>query len=241
MPGRRRGAPVTADPESIPGLLKHLERFVTPQKQARIDKVLPWRTRYISVVLEDIYQTQNASAVIRSCDLFGIQQVDVIESRNRFKVNKAVVQGASKWIDIRRHKGDGPAPTMACIDGLKKRGYHLAALTPENADCRLEDLPLDKPTALLFGGEEAGLSEAALEAADVRVAIPMFGFTRSFNLSVSVALVLQDVTRRLRASAIHWRLSDDEALELKLLWYQKSASNGSALARQYLARNFPST
>lgn len=241
MPGRRRGAPVTADPASIPGLLEHLAQYVTPRKQARIDAVLPWRTRYISVVLEDIYQTQNASAVIRSCDLFGIQQLEVIESRNRFKVNKAVVQGASKWIDIRRHKGAGPAPTMACMDGLTKRGYRLAALTPEKADCSLGDLPLDKPIALLFGGEEAGLSEAALGTADMRVAIPMVGFTRSFNLSVSVALVLQDVTRRLRTSSINWRLTNDEALELKLLWYQKSASNGSALARQYLAQNSPPT
>ena len=210
-----------------------LAPYVTAGKQARIAQVLPWRTRYLRVVLEDIYQTQNASAVIRSCDLFGIQQVEVIEKRNRFKVNKAVAQGASKWVDIGRHAADGDDPTAACLGGLRQGGYTLAAFAPGDTDCRLEELSIDRPLALLFGGEEAGLSPVALEMADCRVGIPMAGFSQSFNLSVSVALALQSLISRLRESDRPWQLSDDEALQLKLRWYAKSAANGEALLRQF--------
>ena len=217
-------------------LIDMLAPYVSARKQARIGEVLPWRTRYLRVVLEDIYQTQNASAVIRSCDLFGIQQVEVIEKRNRFKVNKAVAQGASKWVDISRHTADGEDPTVTCLTGLRRGGYTLAAFAPGGADCSLEELSIDRPLALLFGGEEAGLSKVALEMADYRVSIPMAGFSQSFNLSVSVALALQSLTLRLRDSDRPWQLPDDEALQLKLRWYAKSAANGGALLRQFERR-----
>ncbi len=214
-------------------LIDMLVPFVSNRKQARIGEVLPWRTRYIRVVLEDIYQTQNASAVIRSCDLFGIQQVEVIEKRNRFKLNKAVAQGAAKWVDIGRYAAKGEDPTLACLSGLREDGYALAAFAPGGADYSLAELSIDRPLALLFGGEEAGLSAVALEMAAYRVSIPMAGFSQSFNLSVSVALALQSLTLRLRDSDRPWQLSEDEAVQLKLRWYVKSAANGEALLRQF--------
>lgn len=222
-------------------LLDYLSRFVTPNKQQKIDRVLDFRTRYVTVALEDIYQTQNASACIRSCDLFGIQDLHVIENRNPLKINKDVVQGASKWVDIHRYGPPDPDPdsprtdrTERCLHGLRTQGYLLAAATPEEADITVDDLPLERPIALLFGSEEPGLTSAALDLSVLRVRIPMFGFSQSFNISVSVALSLHSVVTRLHKSAQSWRLTVAEIQDLKLRWYRKVIHNGDLLAKQFI-------
>jgi len=222
-------------------LLDYLSRFVTPNKQQKIDRVLDFRTRYVTVALEDIYQTQNASACIRSCDLFGIQDLHVIENRNPLKINKDVVQGASKWVDIHRYGPPDPDPDSPCTDrtehclhGLRNQGFHLAAATPGEANITIAELPLDQPVALLFGSEEPGLTPTALELSDSRVKIPMFGFTQSFNISVSVALSLHSIVTRLHKSAQSWRLTDEEIRDLKVCWYRKVIHNGDLLARQFI-------
>ena len=218
-------------------LIDQLSAYVTAGKQALIQRSLEWRTRYLTVVLVDIYQSQNASATVRTCDLLGIQDLHVIEERNRFKINKAVTQGASKWVDIIRYGPDTPEPTQTCPDALRERGYRLAALMPGANDFTPQTLPLDEPVALLFGTEETGLPPAVAGLADYTVGIPMFGFSRSYNLSVCVAIVLQSLTARLHDSNLAWRIEEEELLRLKLRWYAKSAANGEELLRNFMAKD----
>ena len=224
-------------PQRAKALIGQLSDYVTAGKQTLIQRSLNWRTRYLTVVLEDIYQSQNASATVRTCDLLGIQDLHVIEGRNTFKINKAVTQGASKWVDIFRYGPDTGEATRTCPGALRERGYRLAALMPGANGFTPQTLPLDDPLALLFGTEETGLSPEVAGLADYTVGIPMFGFSRSYNLSVSVAIVLQSLTARLHDSSLDWRLAEEELLRLKLRWYAKSAANGEELLRNLMAND----
>lgn len=212
-------------------LSRHLGGFVSEHKRRRIEWVLVRRTRFLTVVLEDIFQPHNASAVLRSCECFGVQDVHIVEGRNRFEVNKDVALGAGKWLSIARHGGEDGL--QSCLGGLKERGYRLVAATPHGDDTELDDIAVDRPLAVLFGTEEAGLSQQALEAADEYLRIPMFGFTESFNISVSAALILRELTRRLRDSGAAWELADAERDELRLSWYRQVVRGSELIEERF--------
>lgn len=191
-------------------------------KRALFDRLAPLRTRYISVVLEDIYQSHNASAVLRSCDCFGVQDVHVIEHRNTFNPAGDVAVGSSKWVDYYRYSS-----TPQAFAQLRQHGYRIVATMPHERDQMITDLDLSQPIALVFGTELTGLSQEAIEGADAYVKIPMYGFTESFNISVCAALSLFSLTERLRASQqLPWQLSDDEQLDLKLHWAMQAIRDG---------------
>ncbi|RMH72009.1 MAG: TrmH family RNA methyltransferase [Gemmatimonadetes bacterium] len=213
------------DPQTQQDLIEFLTQHITPERRARIDEVLTYRTRYITLVLEDVYQPHNASAVLRSCDCFGIQDVHIIEKRNAYKVNTDVALGASQWLTLHRFRQEDPAggvdATQRCFNHLREKGYYLIATTP-HTDRTLEEVPLDQPLALVLGTELLGLSSVALELADERVKIPMYGFTESFNISVSAAVMLYHLIRELHHSGRDWHLSEDEMQALRLAWIRKS-------------------
>lgn len=214
-------------------LNEYLEQFVTPNRLARIKSVLAQRTRHITLVLEDIYQPHNASAVLRSCECFGIQDVHIIENRYQYEVNPDIVLGASKWLDLRQYnKAD--ENTVSCLQNLKKKGYLLVATSPHEEDFTPANLPLEKPVALLFGTEQEGLSPQALEMADAFLSIPMAGFTESFNISVSAAICLYEISSRLRKSQFEWRLTESEKNELLHEWLKKSIKNPDLLIERFL-------
>jgi tRNA (guanosine-2'-O-)-methyltransferase len=219
--------------ETVDKLLEYFSEYITEARQKKIEDYLPQRTRHVSVVLEDVFQSHNAGAIMRSCDALGVQDVYCIEQRNPFVINNNIARGASKWIDrINYSQEDHSNPTIACIEDLKKKNYTVVATSP-HATMKLEDLPIDNKIALLFGTEGEGLTEEAIDAADQLIQIPMYGFTESFNVSVSVALSLYDITTRLRSSSIDWKLSDDEQLFLKLDWYRNSVENADAIERRF--------
>ncbi len=221
--------------EQTPELTRYLGGFVTPERRGRVERVLAARTRHLTVVLEDIYQTHNASAVLRSCECFGIQDVHVIENRNAYSVHPDVDQGASKWLDlIRYNDGDGDN-TRRCVEELRASGYRLLGATPHRDDCTLDDVPVDKPAAVMFGTEELGLSAGALESADLFVRVPMFGFTESFNISVCAALMLRELSRRVRAAGGAWELTPEEKEDLRLRWYRKMVRGSEQLERRFAA------
>jgi len=201
--------------------LLELKKAITPERVARIEEALLNRTRYCTVVLEDIEQANNSSAAIRSVEALGLQEVSVIERRHEYAVNLTITKGASEWVDITRYSEEGVNTTARCYDALKARGYTIVATTPHARGYSLSDLPIDRPLALVFGTEEQGLSEYAIEHADMRVTIPMYGFTKSFNISVSVALCVYDVMRRVRASDIPWQLADQERAALEYAWLKR--------------------
>lgn len=198
-------------------ILDHLLTFVSANKQQKFREKITCRTRHITVVLEDIFQPHNASAVLRSCDCFGIQDVHIIENKNKYDVNPDVALGASKWLNLNTYN-TSPNNTAGCLSTLRENGYILAATSPHVNDFSPETMPLDRPVALLFGTEMNGLSEEASSMADVHIRIPMVGFTESLNISVSAAILLYTLSSRLRQSEIEWSLSSGEKTMTMLQW-----------------------
>ncbi len=212
-------------------LVSILSSYVTPRRLARMEEVLSQRTRHLTLVLEDIYQSHNASAVIRSCDCFGVQDVHIIENRNQYEVNPDVALGASKWLSLKKYN-EKEFNTPDCLAKLKKDGYQLIATTPHKDEFLLEELPVEQKTALLFGTEMQGLTPEAISMADGFMKIPMVGFTESFNISVSVAICLYHLSPKIRKEVKNWQLSDDEQLDVMLQWLMHSVKNAEGVVNQ---------
>ena len=183
--------------------------FINEERRERLAKILSQRTRHITVVLEDIHQSQNASAVVRTCECLGIQELHVIENRHEYRLNPAVVQGASKWIDLIKHNQAEQDNTRACIEQLKQRGYRIIAMAPTGKT--VEQLDIRDKLALCFGSEEPGLSADLQALADETVRIPIHGFTQSYNLSVSAGISLFTLVSSLRNSGVNWQLDERDA------------------------------
>ncbi|WP_298320574.1 RNA methyltransferase [uncultured Aquimarina sp.] len=213
-------------------LLEYLESFLTPRRQGLYKKVIEQRTNYFTVAVEDVYQLHNTSAVIRSCDIFGIQNVHVIEEINAKRIDREIAMGAQKWVDINRY-----TTTKDCIASLKNKGYQIVATTPHDNSIELKDFDISKPSAFFFGQEQQGLSDTVLGAADTKLHIPMVGFTESLNISVSAAIILQHITSLLRNSDIDWRLSEEEKLEKRLDWSKKVIKSHEKIIARYKEEN----
>lgn len=211
--------------------------FVTAERLELIDQVLPLRTRHLTVVLENIFQPHNASAVLRSCDLFGVQDVYVIETTNEYQVNPDIALGASQWLTMHRYSQAGERDLHACAADLRQAGYRLAATTLRPGSVPIREIDPTIKTALLFGTEMHGLTDEAHELADVWVHLPMMGFTQSFNISVSAALFLYELTGRLRESDASWRLGAAEAFDIRIKWLLNSANRPEALVRHFLLKS----
>ena len=215
-------------------LLGFLTQFITDERKQRFEEVLDFRTRHITVVLEDIFQPHNASAVLRSCDLRGIQDIHIVENNFQYDVNPDVVLGSTKWLNLYHYNGkEFNTPTV--YEHLHEKGYKIAATCPHRDDFTPDTLPLDQPVALVFGTEKLGLSNYAVEHADMHVRIPMYGFTESYNISVSAALLLYSLTNRLHASSnIDWHLTEEERNELRLLWTRRTLNRIRQYERKFM-------
>ena len=214
-------------------LSEFLATFITEHKIELIETVLAQRTKFITVALEDIYQPHNASAVVRTADCFGIQDVHVIEGRNKYDPNPQVLQGSAKWVDIIKHEGAGNN-TVACFTKLKEQGFRIVGTTPHREGISLPDFDVSQTIALVFGTEETGLSDYAMEHVDDFLRIPMYGFTESYNLSVSAAICLYQMTTRLYNSDIYWQLGEETKTDLRLAWYKKIVRRAESLINEHL-------
>lgn len=215
-------------------LINHLASFLSKERNSKFDEVLLNRTRYITVVCEDIYQSHNASAVIRSCELFGIQDIHIIEGKNKFRANDEVSAGSASWVNIHKYGPNSEHDTSQCYGSLKKSDYTVVATSPSADSYELTSIDLDKKIALLFGTEETGLSEQAITESDYSVKIPMYGFTESFNVSVACSLILRELTEKLRSSKYDWRLSEEEMFEIRYSWLLSSVKNSDMIVKQFL-------
>jgi tRNA (guanosine-2'-O-)-methyltransferase len=213
-------------------LLAHFEQFLTSQRNQLFNEVLAHRTRHITVLLEDIYQSQNASAVLRTCDLTGIQDVHIIENNYNYDVNPDVAMGSSKWLNLIKYN-EKDENTLDAYKKLRDKGYRIVATTPHKREYTPDNLPLDQKIALVFGTELTGLSDVAIENADDYIRIPMYGFTESFNISVSAALLLYILTGRLRESSINWQLTEEDVLDIKLEWARRTISRSDVIEKHY--------
>ncbi|EDP96105.1 RNA methyltransferase [Kordia algicida OT-1] len=213
-------------------LLEHLEGYLTERRKELFIKVLSKRTRHFTVAVEDVYQMHNTSAVLRSCDVFGIQDVHVIEARLGKKMDREIAMGAQKWVDIHRYND-----TQQCIDTLKKQGYRIIATTPHEDSQYLHDFDITQKAAFFFGKEKEGLSEEVLSQADEFLKIPMVGFTESLNISVSAAITIQEVTTKLRNSDIPWQFTEEEVLAKRFDWCKKSIKSIEDILKRYHEQN----
>jgi len=210
--------------------MSYLEEIITPERKQRFIDILEQRTKYITVAIEDVFQMHNTSAVIRSCDVFGIQDAHVIESRFGERLDKNITIGAQQWVDVHRY-----ASTHDCIENLKNKGYKIIATTPHDDDCLLADFKIDNKIALFFGTERDGLSQEVIDKADGFIKIPMVGFSESLNISVSAAIILQILTTKLKKENIDWQLTEEEKLCKKLDWAKKSIKSIDAILKRYYA------
>ena len=208
-------------------LLKNLEEILTPNRKELFKKVIDQRTNHFCVVTQDVYQLHNTSAVIRSCDVFGVQNIHVVEEVNLKKIDREIAMGAQKWVDINRYTS-----TASCLKALKDKNYRIVATSPHQGTA-LQDFDISRPAAICFGTETKGLSEEVMEAADEFLQIPMVGFTESLNISVSAAIILQEITSRLRRSSIKWELSEEEKLEKRLEWTKQNIKNVEAVIKRF--------
>ena len=213
-------------------IIKHLSNFVTEQRLEKFNEILLNRTNYVTVVLEDIFQSHNASAVLRTCDCFGVQNVFVIENRNEFKPNNEISLGASNWLTINSQLKNKDSKSV--ITYLKKSGYRIIATMPDSKAISINELNLEKgKIAFIFGTEKLGLSKEAISLADEYVKIPMYGFTESFNVSVSAAIILSNIIERLKKSKINWQLSDIEKDGTLLDWLKNSIKSSEEIIERY--------
>lgn len=200
-------------------IFEEFAHYITAERREKIERYSPERTRYVASVLENMYQGHNISAVLRTSDCFGMQDVHIIEDKHRYNVNEDVAKGAAQWLSLHHYYSqNGENSTETCYKKLRADGYLIAATTPHRNDMLIDEMPLTQKVALVFGTEQHGLSDYALENADYYVKIPMYGFTESFNISVCAGISFYEVTRRLRQSAINWRLSEEELIDLQLEW-----------------------
>lgn len=212
-------------------LYNRAAQLFSDNKRELFDKLVQNRTRHITVVLEDIFQSHNASAVLRSCDCFGVQDVHVIEDRNRYCPNPDVAMGSNKWVDYYKRNS-----ILETYDALRAKGYKIIATLPHEKDTRITELDITQPTALVFGTELTGLTQEAIDHADGYVKIPMYGFTESFNISVCAALSLFYLTEKMRASDIPWRLTPEEQVSLKLYWSMQVIHDGRKVMEELMKR-----
>ena len=216
-------------------LLHHLSTYLTPNRIELFNQVLSMRTRYLTVVLEDTDKAQNASAVIRTCDCFGIQDIHAIENKTNFSVNRDIAMGSSKWLNIKRFN-ESENNTLDLIQHLKAQNYRIVATSPHINDQELEEFDLSKgKVALFFGSEKPGISETVKKEADEFIKIPMYGFTESFNISVSAAIILHHLTLKLRQDPdIDWHLTEDEKDTIKLQWIKRSIKRCDLIEKRFL-------
>lgn len=213
-------------------LFYYLRDFLTEERKALFKKVLSQRTNHFTVVTEDVYQLHNTSAVIRSCDAFGIQGVHVIEKRFGKRIDSQIAMGAQKWVSISRYDNEN-----SCIAKLKNQGYQIVATTPHGNAQNLHEFDITKKSALFFGTEKEGLSQEIQDAADVFLTIPMYGFTESLNISVSVAIILQNLVARLRESNVNWQLTEEEKQEIEITWIKHTVKSSQKIIERYYADN----
>lgn len=211
-------------------LFHHLEGYLTERRKKVFHKVLRDRTRHFTVATEDVYQLHNTSAVMRTCDVFGIQDLHVVEELVGKDVDREIAMGAQKWVSLNRYDRIND-----CIENLRNSGYQIIATTPHNDSTLLHEFDISKKSAFLFGKETVGLSDTVIQKADGFLKIPMYGFTESLNISVSAAIILQHVVAKLKQSDVVWQLSDDEKLEIQLEWMKRSIKSSDKIIDRFYA------
>jgi tRNA (guanosine-2'-O-)-methyltransferase len=213
-------------------LTAYLEGFVSERRRSRLHEVLEERTNHMTLVLEDVYQTHNFSAVLRSADIFGIQTTGFIENRNKYKISEDVAMGSTQWLTLNRYQHH-ENNTKTCLTELKAKGYKIVATSLHKNSVSLEDMDVSKPFALVFGTELTGITQDVVDMADEFVKLPMYGFTESFNISVCAALCMHSLSTRIRKEVPDYRLSSSEKEDIYIEWLKASIRKQDLIIKEF--------
>ncbi|MES2762967.1 MAG: RNA methyltransferase [Bacteroidota bacterium] len=213
-------------------LTQYLEGFVSERRLGRLKEVLEERTNHLTLVLEDVYQTHNFSAVLRSADIFGVQSINFIENRNKYKISEDVSMGSTQWLTLNRYQHH-ENNTVACLTDLKAKGYKIVATSLHKNSVTLQDLDISKPTALVFGTELTGITKDVEEMTDEFVKLPMYGFTESFNISVCAALVMYELRQKLQKEVPDYGLADAEKEDIYIDWLKASIRKHDLIIKEF--------
>ncbi len=210
--------------------IDYLAEFMTPERRTKLEETLSLRTHYMTILTENTFHSQNASALMRHCEAFGLQELHAVESLCQFRTYTDIVRGTDKWVDLKRYD-----KTPAAIAELKKQGYRIVATTPHREDCTPESFDVEAGKfALVFGTEHAGISEDIIAQADEFLRIPMCGMVESLNVSASAAILIYMLSERMRHSSASWRIDEQERLEILYRWMKSSVKD----ADRVLERKF---
>lgn len=216
---------------SIESCIETLYEFITDERKERFEEVLEKRTKHITLILEDLYQSRNISAVMRSADGFGLQELHIIEDNHKWTGTKSVSKGASSWLTLHKYKGEDPVTD--CIENLKARGFRIVATSPHKSGYTPDSLPIDKSLAIVMGTELTGISDKLMSQVDDYVEIPMYGFSESFNVSVAASIVLNRVRTRIEEAGVNNGLSEEEKQKLRMIWAYKTVKDAKAILKHY--------
>lgn len=217
-------------------LVTYLGQYITAHKKMAMDRVLAQRTRFFTVVLEDIFKPHNASAVLRTCDCFGIQDIYLIEKTDTYKINPFVTRGAAQWVDLHKYFTPEGSAVDDCFGRLRTEGYAIYGTSPAADSLSIHDLPVlpNQKVALVFGNEHEGISEEVKSKVDGLVHIPMRGFTESFNISVSASIFLYELMKRATEVEIpNFNLTEEEQAALRLRWYKEIVPHADIHERHF--------
>lgn len=217
-------------------LTDHFAQYISDHKKEFITRVLDQRTRHITMVMENIYQSQNASAVVRTCECMGLQDVHIIEDQSKYQTNIKVLKGSHKWLDLIRYKKKNTNNSEACFSALREKGYKIIVTDPSPDCISIDEVSVQEKIAIVMGNELNGISTYAQDNCDLRVKIPMYGFTESMNISVSAAICMNTLIPKLRSSSINWRLSDEEKKNTRLQWFRKVVRKSDIIEREFLSK-----
>ena len=222
---------------------------ITEERKQKIESILDLRTDRFIPVIENIHKAQNASAVLRTCDCLGIQEVRIVENNNKFSTTDDISLGADKWLNIRKYgvidkyarvsanvPENGKSNIEQCFDDLRKEGYKIIATMPYKNDIDLQDIDVTQKAAIVFGSEVDGISQQAIANADCFMKIPMYGFTESFNISVAAAVTLHYLTDKMRKQTDDWHLPEEKRLDTLIEWALQSITSKEKIEREFVSR-----
>lgn len=205
--------------------IDYLATFMTEERFSLFERTLAQRTDYMTILAENTFHPHNAAALMRHCEAFGVQRMHTIETRCVFDPSQNISRGSDRWLNLVRHSS-----TAEALSALKSEGYRLVATTPHRESCTPETFDVTKGKfALIFGTEHAGISDEAMEAADEHLRIPMCGMVESLNVSASAAILIYQLTQRIRAQVADWQLTEEEQVRLLYDWTHLSVKDATRI------------
>lgn len=210
----------------------YLKNFLTDERLSKIEHFAPESSDFILPVIEDIYQFRNAAAIVRSVEACGFHKVVALQEDNTFEPNLRVTKGADTWVEVERLPRN-----MESFQHIKDRGYKMVAVSLEKNAKFLPEYEITEPIALVFGTEMQGVTEEILDFADETLAIPMYGFTRSFNVSVAASICMYELKQKLIKSNIDYKLNEEKLLQMKIRWAVNSIKSGQQIYDRFLKEN----